>query len=94
MEGADAAPYQALRAVAESDWVPGMRHILGLESKALPVIWDADFLYGPKDTLGQDTYVLCEINVSCVWPYPPQATNALADAAVACVRAQRSGLRS
>ena len=27
----------------------------------------------PKDASGEDTYVLCEINVSAVWPFPPMA---------------------
>ena len=49
----------------------------------LPVIWDADFLYGPKNDAGDDTYVLCEVNVSAVWPFPPQATRSLAAAAAA-----------
>ena len=31
---------------------------------SLPIIWDADFLYGPCDRAGTDTYVLCEINAS------------------------------
>jgi len=74
--------------------VPAMQRILDLETDALPVIWDADFLYGPKDSTGQDTFVLCEINISCVWPFPPQATNALADAALACARAARRSVRS
>lgn len=38
--------------------------MVGLDKSQLPVIWDADFLYGSKDTDGIDTYVLCEINVS------------------------------
>ena len=50
------------------------------------MIWDADFLYGPKDASGHDTYVLCEINISCVWPFPPRATTDIARAAVARVR--------
>uniref|UniRef100_UPI002020A138 Cj0069 family protein n=2 Tax=Pseudomonadota TaxID=1224 RepID=UPI002020A138 len=44
----------------------------------LPVIWDADFLLGPKDAAGQDTYVLCEINASSVFPMPDEAPDALA----------------
>ena len=39
----------------------------------LPIIWDADFLYGPRSAAGEDTYVLCEINVSSVMPIPDQA---------------------
>ena len=48
---------------------------------------DADFLYGPKDESGADTYVLCEIKVSAVWPFPPHATGAIVEAAVARIRA-------
>ena len=40
---------------------------------SLPIIWDADFLYGPRTALGEDTYVLCEINVSSVFAIPDQA---------------------
>jgi len=51
-----------------------MMHTLKIERESLPVIWDTDFLYGPRDPLsGEDTYVLCEINVSSVFPFPKQA---------------------
>ncbi len=65
MEDADTAGYQTLRVKVESEWVPRMRDLLALETRQLPVIWDADFLYGPKDSAGLDTYVLCEITVPC-----------------------------
>jgi len=80
--GPDAPAYQALRAMA-GEWVPQMMGILGIERDSLPVIWDADFLYGPKDESGEDTYVLCEINVSAVWPFPPMASDKIAAAALA-----------
>jgi len=83
MEDADTAQYQSLRTRMEHEWVPQMQELLGIDSSRLPVIWDADFLYGPKDSTGADTYVLCEINVSAVWPFPPQATPRLAAAAAA-----------
>ncbi len=85
-EDGDAPQYQRLKTCAESDWVPAMTELLGIETRSLPVIWDADFLYGPKDAGGHDTYVLCEINVSCVWPFPPRVTTDIARAAVARVR--------
>ncbi len=47
--------------------------LLDIDTESLPVIWDADFLYGPRDLSGEDTYVLCEINVSSVLPFPEQA---------------------
>ncbi len=73
MHPASAAPFQRLRQKMESEWVPQMMQLLGIASGALPIIWDADFLYGPRDASGQDSYVLCEINVSSVFPVPEQA---------------------
>ncbi|PLR09221.1 hypothetical protein CFHF_18975 [Caulobacter flavus] len=70
--------FQALRTRMEDDWAPGLTQLLGLSERALPVIWDADFLLGPKDDLGRDTYVLCEINVSSVFPVPDEAPAAIA----------------
>src|SRR5689334_17345096 len=55
MEDADAPAYQALRVKVESEWVPQMKTMLGLAAVELPVIWDADFLYGPKNAAGEDT---------------------------------------
>jgi hypothetical protein len=89
MEGPDVAAYQPLRRLAEQEWVPGMARLLGLELFALPVVWDADFLYGPKDALGQDSYVLCEINVSAVWPFPPMAAPIVASNALARTKERR-----
>ncbi|WP_332770095.1 Cj0069 family protein [Phenylobacterium sp.] len=76
MSGPDHPPFQALRAKMEGDWTPAMARLLGID--ALPVIWDADFLYGPQDAAGEDTYVLCEINVSSVFPIPDEAPDELA----------------
>jgi len=41
-------------------------------------IWDSDFLYGAKTASGQDSYVLCEINVSSCFSIPEQAPAAIA----------------
>jgi hypothetical protein len=78
MHGPDAAPFQALRARMETEWVPQMRKILGINKADLPIIWDADFLYGPRTSTGEDSYVLCEINVSSVFAIPDQAPAAIA----------------
>jgi hypothetical protein len=82
MEPADTAQHQPLRRKMEQEWVPQMQELLGLDRSALPVIWDGDFLYGNKDDANSDAYVLCEVNVSAVWPFPPQATRTMAAAAV------------
>ena len=78
MYGPEAAQFQALRTRMEAEWTPEMMNVLGLERDSLPIIWDADFLYGPKSAAGEDTYVLCEINVSSVFAIPDEAPAAIA----------------
>ena len=72
------ADFQKLRHHMETEWVPELCGAVGLGAHSLPVIWDADFLYGPKTPAGDDTYVLCEINVSAVYPFPDDALRPLA----------------
>ena len=78
MHGADAAPFQALRRKIEEEWTPQMMATLGIDVASLPIIWDADFLYGTRTASGEDSYVLCEINVSSVFRIPDQAPAAIA----------------
>lgn len=73
MEPPDASEYQLLRRMVEQEWVPQMLRLLELPSEHLPAIWDIDFLYGPKASNGTNTFALCEINASAVWPFPPHA---------------------
>jgi hypothetical protein len=80
MHSASAEPFQTLRTKMESEWTPEMMSTLGIEAASLPIIWDADFLYGPRDASGNDTYVLCEINVSSVFAIPDDAPAAIARA--------------
>jgi hypothetical protein len=78
MHGAEFPPLQALRMKMEAEWTPQMMKVLDIRRNSLPIIWDADFLYGPKNAAGEDTYVLCEINASCVFAIPDQAPAAIA----------------
>jgi hypothetical protein len=89
MHSASAPEFQALRTKMESEWTPQMRQLLGIDAESLPIIWDADFLYGPRDAAGQDTYVLCEINVSSVFPFPDQAPSEIARLARARVQSKK-----
>ena len=57
---------------------------------SLPVIWDADFLFGPKTDAGDDTYVLCEINASSTFAFPEHAMPAVAGAALDRLAARAS----
>ncbi len=74
----DYPEFRLLRTKMEGEWVPQMMETLKLARSALPVIWDADFLYGEKTTGGEDTFILCEINVSSVFAIPDEAANAIA----------------
>ena len=78
MHPATAAPFQMLRRKMESEWTPLMMEVLSIDGASLPVIWDADFLYGTPTPSGEDTYVLCEINVSSVFAIPDDAPVAIA----------------
>ena len=78
MHGADAASFQVLRRKMEAEWTPQMMTALGIDAASLPIIWDADFLYGPRAASGEDSYVLCEINASSVFAIPDQAPAAIA----------------
>ncbi len=61
--------FQGLRQRLEAEWVPGLCTCTGLDPRNLPLLWDADFLLGdpPRE------YLLCEINASCVSPFPDSA---------------------
>src|SRR5882757_4683156 len=78
MHGPDAPSFQSLRRSMEDRWTPQLMETLGIDGASLPVIWDADFLYGPRDAAGADTYVLCEINASSCFAIPDEAPAAIA----------------
>lgn len=75
---ADKPEFQALKRKMEDEFLPEMLRVLKLTRDELPLLWDADFLLGPKDAQGNDTFVLCEINVSSVSPFPEYAELPLA----------------
>ena len=80
--------YQALKRMLEQEWVPAVQRLLDIGTDQLPVLWDCDFLLGPRLKSGEDTYVLCEINVSSVSPFPDSALEQVARATLSRVRAQ------
>jgi len=86
MHPASVPMFQALRKKMETEWTPRMMHLLDIDRDSLPIIWDADFLYGPRTLSGEDTYVLCEINVSSVFAIPDQAPEAIARLALTRLR--------
>ncbi len=65
--------FQRLRRLMEDEWTPQLCTILDIAPGDLPMIWDADFMLGPRGADGADSYVLGEINVSSVFPIPDEA---------------------
>jgi len=69
-----------LRNIKEKGWVAQLQEITGIENEMLPVIWDADFFINrinAKNT--NEKYSLCEINVSCVSPFPESSIPYIAE---------------
>ncbi len=79
---ADRPDFQDLKNKLERDWIAQMCELLSLERDDLPLLWDADFMLGAKSSSGEDTFVLCEINVSSVYPFPPSALEPLVQEAL------------
>jgi hypothetical protein len=80
MYHADEPRFRVLRARLEREWVPQLLDLVDVNDAELPVLWDADFLYGPRTREGDDTYMLCETNVSSVIPFPDDVPTNLARA--------------
>jgi hypothetical protein len=81
--------FQVLKRKLEQEWVPAIQQLLNIETESLPVLWDCDFLLGPKGVRDEDTYVLCEINVSSVAPYPDSVVPSVVEATLARMLAAR-----
>jgi len=71
--------FQRLRHLMEDEWTPQLTALLNITRRDLPMIWDADFMLGPRDADGLDSYVLGEINVSSVFPMPDEAPAKIAE---------------
>ena len=80
------APFQPLKQQLEQEWMPALQCLLDIPREQLPVLWDCDFMLGPKRASGEDSYVLCEINVSSVSPFPDSAVAPIAQATLARLR--------
>jgi len=80
---------QGLKQRLEREWVPQLERTLGIGRDELPLLWDCDFLHGEPGGEGDERYVLCEINVSSVAPFPDSAIEPLVLAAVSRIERNR-----
>ena len=91
---ADDPRFQDLRRKLEGEWMEPLCARVGVRPEDLPMLWDADFLLGEREEGGQEKYVLCEINVSSVSPFPDSAiAPVVEEACCALVAARRGGVR-
>ena len=73
--------FQDLRGVMESKWIPQLQEIHSISDGAMPLLWDADFFINDVNHPSPaQKYTLCEINVSCVSPFPPSCIQHIVDA--------------
>ena len=78
--GPDLPMFQALRLALESSWITLLCERVGLARDMLPLLWDGDFMLGQDTDDGVQRFVLCEINVSSVSPFPPSSMAPLVEA--------------
>lgn len=63
-----------LKVIMEARWIPELQAITSIKDEMMPAIWDADFFINKLNTENsKEKYTLCEINVSCVSPFPESA---------------------
>ena len=79
--------FQDLRQHLEGEWVHLLCEKVGVSLDGLPLLWDADFLLGEREAAEPERYVLCEINVSSVAPFPDSAVAPLVSAACTALAA-------
>jgi len=64
--------FRDLKIKMENEWVPQLIDQFSMSIEDLPIIWDADFFIDNASNKN-NKYILCEINVSSVSPFPESA---------------------
>ena len=68
----DCGLFQDLRNIMEEKWIPQLQDIHSISDESMPLLWDIDLFINDVNTKQTaEKYTICEINVSCVSPYPP-----------------------
>lgn len=76
----DLPQFQPLRQRLESGWIELLRQRTGVARGRLPMLWDCDFMFGEPTAEEPHRFVLCEVNVSSVSPFPPSSVAPLVEA--------------
>jgi hypothetical protein len=66
--------FQSLRRRLEAEWIPALQTLVAMRDEDFPLLWDADFFFGGEP---DPLFILCEINTSCVSPFPDSAVSPL-----------------
>lgn len=93
-QGPELPRFQGLKQQLESTWITLLRERVGLAHEQLPLLWDCDFMLGDAKADGAQRYVLCEINVSSVSPFPPSSIAPLVEAVLRCSQNARLSIQS
>jgi len=76
----DCGLFRDLKEIMENKWVSQLQKLTGLSNEELPVIWDADFFINKINSENAgEKYSLCEINASCVSPFPESSIPYIVD---------------
>ena len=76
----DCGLFRDLKEIMENKWVSQLQKLTGLNGEELPVIWDADFFINKINSENAgEKYSLCEINASCVSPFPESSIPYIVD---------------
>src|SRR5436190_2213331 len=76
----DCGLFKDLKEIMEKNWVPQLQKLTDLNKEELPVIWDADFFINKINNENTaEKYSLCEVNASCVSPFPESSIPYIVD---------------
>lgn len=88
----DLAQFAGLKAALEGGWIDQLCEKVGLRKVRLPLLWDCDFMFGEALESSDQRFVLCEVNVSSVSPYPPSVVLPLVRAAKCRIGGRRENV--
>jgi len=76
----DCGLFKDLKEIMEKKWVSQLQKLTDISNEELPVIWDADFFINKiSSENAAEKYSLCEINASCVSPFPESSIPYIVD---------------